>query len=410
MRWPADDDPTGLAPIRSEDLRAASLLPPASGAWRDGDRPGRRRFTALDGFAFESGERLEVVRLAYECWGQLAPDGGNAVLVLHALTGDSHVEGPAGDGHPSPGWWPGLIGPGKPIDTERWFVVAPNMLGGCQGSTGPSSLAPDGREYGARFPHTTVRDQVRAQLRLADLLGVQRFHAVVGGSMGGMHALEWACTAPERTGRLVVLSAPASVDARTIAQNTLQAEVIRLDPGWRDGDYYDEPAGSGPHRGLALARRMAMLGYRAQHELDERFSRSWQSRTRSPGDGGGRYAVESYLDFHGNRFTRRFDANSYITLTRAMSSHDVGRDRGGAEAALAAARMPSLVIGIDSDALFPVETQHRIAAGLPGSRTGDAALVIESDFGHDGFLLELPRVGAAIRAVLEDAPLTGWNE
>lgn len=400
MRWPDHDDSPGLAPILSEDLRSAGLRPPATGAWRDGDPAGERSFATLGAFTFESGGSIPLARIAYETWGTLAPDASNAVLVLHALTGDSHVEGAAGAGHASAGWWPGLIGPGKPLDTDRWFIVAANMLGGCQGSTGPASLDPAGNEYGAAFPRTTIRDQVRAQALLADQLGIERFHAIIGGSMGGMHALEWACMLPERVGRLIVLSAPPRVDAQVIAKNTLQADAIRLDPAWRGGHYYDAAAGHGPHRGLALARRLAMLDYRAQRELDDRFSRSWQSQARAPGDDGGRYAVESYLDFHGNRFTRRFDANSYITLTQAMSSHDIGRDRGGVEAALAGITMPALVIGIDSDSLFPVHAQHRIASGAPGSITGDRAMVICSEFGHDGFLLELPQVGDAIRRVL----------
>lgn len=244
-----------------------------------------------------------------------------------------------------------------------------------------------------------MRDQVRAQALLADHLGIERFAAVIGGSMGGMHALEFSIMHPQRVAKLVVLSAPALLDAQTIAQNTLQADAIRLDPWFHGGRYYDEPAGFGPHRGLALARRLAMLGYRSQTELDDRFGRSWQS-SLAPGEDGGRYAVESYLDFHGNRFTRRFDANSYITLTQAMNSHNVGLGRGGVERALDLVEAETLVVGIDSDSLFPVSSQHRIAAGIRNSFTRDEALVISSPFGHDGFLLEIHHVGDAIRSLL----------
>lgn len=399
MRWSDHDDSPRQGPIGPDDVRTASLRPPATGAWRDDDPPGHRQFAWLGAFDFEAGGSIPLLRLAYETWGELNADASNAILVCHALTGDSHVEGSAGSGHPTAGWWPGLIGPGLPLDTERYFIVAPNMLGGCQGSTGPSSLDAAGEEYGADFPLTSIRDQVRAQALLAEQLGIERFAAVIGGSMGGMHVQEWGVLFPQRTERLVILSAPPLLDAQTIAENTLQADAIRLDPLFHGGRYYDEPAGFGPHRGLALARRLAMLNYRSEHELNDRFGRSWQS-SRAPGDAGGRYAVESYLDFHGNRFTRRFDANSYIVLTTAMNSHNIGRDRGGVERALATIEVPTLVVGIDSDTLFPIETQHRIAAALPNSFTGDRALEIASPYGHDGFLLEIHHVGDAIRSML----------
>ncbi|SJM57567.1 homoserine O-acetyltransferase [Gulosibacter sp. 10] len=399
MQW--SDALYGVRGIeRAAERRSSSAIrPPATGAWLEGDDPGARRFAFAGQFEFEHGGSVPL-RIAYESWGELNEDRSNAVLVLHALTGDSHVEGAVGRGHATPGWWPGLIGPGLPLDTDEWCVIAPNMLGGCQGTTGPASISPDGREWGARFPRTTIRDQVRAQAALADALGIERFAAVVGGSMGGMQALEWGAMLPERVERLVIFSAPPVIDAMTIAQNTLQADAIRLDPAWADGDYYDASAGEGPNRGLALARRLAMLQYRSDTELDNRFGRSWQS-SLAPEDGVGRYAVESYLDFHGNRFTRRFDANSYVTLTSAMNTHDVGRDRGGAEAALGRIEVPALVVGIDSDTLFRIGTQHRIAAGLANSLTGDRAMVIESPFGHDGFLLEMREVGGALRQVLE---------
>ncbi|MDJ1369907.1 homoserine O-acetyltransferase MetX [Gulosibacter molinativorax] len=377
---------------------ASTIRPPATGAWLEGDNPGQRKFVSVGDFEFEHGGSVPV-RIAYETWGELNADASNAVLVLHALTGDSHVEGSVGPGHPTAGWWPGLIGSDQPLDPTKYFIIAPNMLGGCQGTTGPASISPEGTEWGARFPRTTIRDQVRAQALLVDALGIDHLVAVLGGSMGGMHTLEWGVMFGDRVDKLAILSAPPVIDAMTIAQNTLQADAIRLDPGWSDGEYYDAASGDGPNRGLALARRLAMLMYRSDTELDDRFGRSWQSAL-APDQGHGRYAVESYLDFHGNRFTRRFDANSYITLTTAMNTHDVGRDRGGVDAALATIQNETLVVGIDTDTLFRVETQHRIAAGIPNSITGDNAYVIESPFGHDGFLLELPEVSAALARVL----------
>jgi homoserine O-acetyltransferase len=383
------------------EARAQSLVgrAPATGAWREGDPVGDRRFVNIGDVSLESGRVLPSARIAYEQWGELSPARDNAILVLHALTGDSHVVGPAGPGHPSAGWWPGVVGPGLAIDTDRYFVVAPNVLGGCQGSTGPASLAPDRAEWGTRFPFLTIRDQVRAQLAFARELGIERFAAVVGGSMGAMHVLEWAVMAPEAVERIAVLAAPAASSADQIALNSVQIEAIRTDPAFRGGEYYEAPDGEGPTRGLALARRMAMLNYRTAAELNHRFDRSWQSDL-DPLGGDGRFAVESYLDFHGNKFTRRFDANSYIVLTQAMNSHDLGRGRGGAAAALDRVQAASLVLGIDSDRYFPLAGQAEIAARLRHSVHGPEPVLVSSEYGHDAFLIEDAAVGAALTQLL----------
>ncbi|MGN7186599.1 homoserine O-acetyltransferase MetX [Microbacterium enclense] len=396
MDWQISEDTVPSAPVTEADARSLLGRPPATGAWRDGDPVGDRRFASFGSFATENGESLPHVRLAYETWGELSPARDNAVLILHALTGDSHVRGAAGPGHPTAGWWSDLVGPGAAIDTDRWFVVAPNMLGGCQGSTGPASIAPDGYEWASRFPYLTIRDQVAAQALLADALGVAQWYAVVGGSMGGMHALEWAVGLPDRVARAAILSAPPITTADQIALNSVQLDTVRVDPRFAGGEYYDAGDGDGPHRGLALARRMALLNYRSPTELNQRFQRSWQSGV-SPLGRGGRFAVESYLDFHGNKFTRRFDANSYLTLVEAMNSHDVGRDRDGVDDALARVTATTLVLGIDSDRLFPIDGQHRIARGIPRTLDGDEAVVLASDFGHDGFLIETAAVAAHLR-------------
>jgi homoserine O-acetyltransferase len=371
-------------------------LPPASGAWREGDDPGHRRWVRLPApLALEAGGELPDVAIAYETWGELNPDASNAVLVLHALTGDSHVAGPAGDGHATPGWWDPLVGPGRALDPAQWFVVAPNVVGGCQGSTGPASPAPDGRPWGSRFPLVTVRDSVSAEAVLADALGVRRWACVVGGSMGGMRALEWAATEPDRVARLYLLASPAATSADQIAWVAPQLAAIREDPGWHGGDYHHLPAGAGPHRGLGVARRMAHLSYRSPVELATRFGRAAQ-----PGEDpwrGGRYAVESYLDHHAAKLVRRFDAGSYVRLTEMMNSHDVGRGRGGVAAGLAGVRARTLVAGISSDRLYPVEQQEELAAGIPGS--GPMRLV-ESPYGHDGFLIEAAAVGEMLTELL----------
>jgi homoserine O-acetyltransferase len=399
MDWQTPEDAAPSAFVTESQRRRVAGKPPATGAWRVGDDPGDRRFAGIGDLALERGGAIGNVTIAYETWGELAADGSNAILVCHALTGDSHLVGSAGPGHPTAGWWSGLVGPGKVLDTDRYFVVAPNMLGGCQGSTGPASLAPDGSEWGPRFPYLTIRDQVAAQAALSDLLGIDRWALVVGGSMGGMQVLEWGIGHSERVERIAVLAAPPLSSADEIALNSVQAEAIRMDPAFRGGEYYDAEEGEGPHRGLALARRMALLNYRSPTELNDRFERSWQSGI-SPLGGGGRFAVESYLDFHGNKFTRRFDANSYLVLTDAMDSHDVGRDRGGVAAALAGVTAKALVLGIDSDRLFPVAGQEVIAQHLPGNIDGDAPVVISSPFGHDAFLIEDVLVGAEIGRLL----------
>lgn len=401
MEWQTSADTAPSSFITEAQAKTLLGKPPASGAWKESDPVGDRQFAGIGAFTFESGDSLPFVRVAYETWGELTAERDNALLVLHALTGDSHATGPAGRGHATPGWWQGIIGPGKAIDTDRWFVVAPNMLGGCQGTTGPASLAPDGAEWGPRFPFTTIRDQVNAQAALADALGIERWGAVVGGSMGGMQALEWAVMFPDRVERLAVIAAPPYSTADQIALNSVQIEAVRTDPLFRGGQYYDAEDGDGPHRGLALARRMALLNYRSPSELNERFQRAWQSGI-SPLGGGGRFAVESYLDFHGNKFTRRFDANSYLTLVEAMNSHDVGRGRGGLAAALSRVTAHTLVVGIDSDRLFPVEGQEQIAYHVPNTLDGRVPVVIRSDFGHDGFLIEDDAVSTQLRRLLTE--------
>jgi len=396
MDWQTPEDAVPSAFVTESNRRALSAEPPASGAWRPGDDPGHRQFIDIGDVALERGGALPAARIAYETWGELNADASNAVLVLHALTGDSHLTGPAGPGHPTAGWWSGLVGQGQVLDPADWFIVAPNMLGGCQGSTGPASLAPDGTEWGPRFPYLSIRDQVEAQRLFADAIGVSRWAGVIGGSMGGMQALEWAVTHPDRVERVAVLAAPPISSADQIALNSVQNEAIRMDPAFAGGDYYGAPDGAGPHRGLALARRMALLNYRSPTELNDRFERSWQSGL-SPLGGGGLFAVESYLGFHGNKFTRRFDANSYLVLTDAMNSHDIGRDRGGVATALARATARAVVIGIDSDRLFPVAGQRIIARHLPGNIDGDEPVVLESPFGHDAFLIEDALVSEQLR-------------
>ena len=366
----------------------------ATGAWREGASRGSRHSVDIGSFRFEAGGELPEVRVAYETWGTLNAARDNAILVEHALTGDSHVSGPAGPGHPTPGWWHGLIGPGRPLDTDHWFVVSSNVIGGCQGTTGPSSQAPDGRPWGSRFPFVTVRDQVAAEAALADRLGIVVWGAVLGGSMGGMRALEWAVTYPGRVRRCIVLACSAYASAEQIAWCQPQLLAIRQDPDFQGGDYYDRP--QGPELGLGLARRIAHVTYRSELELDTRFGRFAQGEEQPLG-GGGRYAVESYLDHQADKLAARFDANSYVVLTESMNSHDVGRGRGGVQAALRRVTADLVVVAVDSDRLYPPRLSHELA--LAPASSGPAH-VITSEHGHDGFLIEIDQVGAILRETL----------
>jgi homoserine O-acetyltransferase len=316
-------------------------------------------------------------------------------LVEHALTGDSHVVGGAQPGHPTPGWWEGLVGPGLAIDTERWWVVCANVLGGCQGTTGPSSMAPDGRRWGSRFPDITVRDQVTVEAALACSLGVERWAAVIGGSMGGMRALEWAVGHPDKVERLIAVATTAAASAEQMALTAVQALAIRYDPLFAGGDYYDKP-GPGPVAGLGLARRIGHISYRSESELSDRFGRRGQG-AEDPLQGG-RYAVQSYLDYHAAKLAARFDPNSYLVLSRAMDHHDVGRDRGGVAAALGSVKARSTVVAVDSDRLYPPYQQEELAALLPGPANLG---FVRSLYGHDGFLIETEQVGKIISDALE---------
>jgi len=363
---------------------------PATGAWREGDPVGHRAFADLGQLLLDGGQSLPVT-LAYETWGKLDADRSNAVLILHALTGDSHVVGPAGEGHPTPGWWEAVVGPGKAIDTNRYFVVAPNILGGCQGSTGPSSLSPDGAPWGSRFPQVTTRDQAAAEALLADQLGIARFALVVGASQGGQRALEWAVQFPERVARLAVIASNAATTAEQLAFAHTQLLAITADPHFNGGDYYDAAVGQGPAAGLALARQIAHITYRSTAELAARFGRI-QQHAEEPLEGG-RYAVESYLDHAGWKLARRFDANSYVAITRAMMTHDVGRDRGGVVQALGQVSARVLVMGVDSDRLFLPPELEQIAHHV---QRAERIRWISSPHGHDGFLVESDQVSRVL--------------
>ena len=393
------DGPTERAPLSADAL-------PASGAWRPDDPAGARRFLTIAAerpFALEGGGVLRDITLAFETWGTLDADAGNAVLVCHALTGDAHAAGPSGPGQPTSGWWDGLIGSGRGLDPDRYFVVCVNVLGGCQGSTGPSSIeAATGRPYGSRFPIVTIRDMVRTQAAVADHLGIGRWLAVVGGSMGGMQALEWPVIFPDRVGSVVAIATTTSASAQQIAWSSVGRTAIALDPAWRGGDYYDAAPGEGPHRGLALAREVAQITYRTEEVFAGRFGRGVVDPMDDHFTLWQRFDVEGYLDYHGAKLVRRFDANSYLVINRAMDLHDLGRGRGGIDLALRRIRVPSLVMSISSDELYPPPQQQLLRDRLAAQGTPCQYQMIDSPDGHDGFLLETEQVGAPLAAFLAD--------
>ena len=386
---------------------SALLLPPASGAWFETDPVGRRKFFEGGPLKLEAGGELGQFTLAYETWGELNEDGSNAVLILHALTGDSHLSGDVGPGHPTSGWWTDLIGSGAPIDTDRYFVVAPNILGGCQGSTGPASLRPGASSsssdssstkarWGGDFPFVTIRDTVAAEAHLADALGIGTWQMVIGGSLGGMRALEWAAMFPNRVAKLVPVATTAATTADQIAWAHTQLAAIVSDPGFNGGDYYGAAPGEGPTTGLGIARQIAHTTYRSAPELETRFGANAQGG-ENPWSGG-RYAVQSYLQHQGGKFVYRFDANSYKVLTELFMAHDLGRGRGGLDAGLASITAQTLVVAVDSDRLCLPEASEVIARGVPncvGVRT------VRSHRGHDGFLIEFEQFGPLLREFLE---------
>ncbi len=326
-----------------------------------------------DAFVLESGTVLQGVRVTWHSWGRLNNARDNAVVVNHALTGSADVET----------WWPGLLGPGRALDPERDYIVCANVLGSCYGTTGPATIeAATGRPYGSRFPTITVRDMVRLQKRLIDDIGIRSMACVIGGSLGGMLTLEWALLYPDVVRSIVAVAAAASQPAWAIGWSEAQRQAIYADPDWRGGDYSQERP---PRAGLAAARAMAMLSYRHWGEFQSRFGR----RRRADGV----YEAQSYLRHHGETFIDRFQASSYVTLTRAMDTFDVGAGRGGCPKALAGIRVPVLLASVDSDLLYPVDEQAFLARHIPAAEH----VVLRSPHGHDGFLIETDSLNAFVR-------------
>ncbi len=411
MQQPAADRPAARPTTRRP-------LPPAAGSagiaetrsftFGSADRPPR----------LESGASLGPVTIAYETYGELAPDGGNAILACHALSGDAHAAGWSTDPNaPSAvdgvgadekgvrprgglGWWDGMIGPGKAFDTRKYFVICSNVLGSCRGSTGPASPDPrTGRPYGSRFPLVTVGDMVNAQRELLRHLGVERLLAVAGGSLGGSQALQWALAYPELVRGCIAIATTARLPAMGIGFNEIGRQAIMADPNWRGGDYYD---GVPPARGLAVARMVGHVTYLSDQSMAEKFGRRLQGKERYSYDLTPEFEVESYLRYQGASFVGRFDANSYVVVTRAIDYHDLAAQFGGGslERAFARARARFLVLSFSSDWLYTPAQSRELVGALEANGADVTYRNLRSSYGHDAFLLEEARQTSLIRPFL----------
>ncbi|WP_181194011.1 homoserine O-acetyltransferase MetX [Corynebacterium wankanglinii] len=336
----------------------------------------------------EAGAVIQDAHIAYRRWGVPRGDlaGKNNILIVeHALTGDSNASG----------WWCEAVGPGKALDTDEWCVICTNALGSCYGSTGPASDHPDGGVWGSRFPAITMRDMVHAERAFLQQLGISRVHAIIGGSMGGARTLEWTLLYPEEVDYALVLAVSARASAWQIGIQTAQITSITHDPDWQGGDYHG--TGRSPDAGLAAARRIAHLTYRGELEIDERFGTAAQPGENPLGpfrEDGQRFAVQSYLEHQGAKLTQRFDAACYVTLTEALNRHDVGRGRGGLNKALASSTVPTMIVGVDTDILYPYHQQEHLSRNLGNLL---AMSKLSSPVGHDAFLVEARQMDRILR-------------
>ncbi len=359
--------------------------------------------SALDPFVFENGQKLSSVTTAYEVYGKLNAARDNVILVEHGLTGSSHAAGRYSWENRRAGYWDRLIGPGRLFDTERYCVLAPNALGGCRGSTGPASGDPlTGQPFGMTFPLVTVRDMVRAQKRLIDHLGIQRIHLVVGGSMGGMQAFEWAVTYPDIVRAIAPIASSARTTAQAIAFNECMRRAIMLDPNWRRGEYYD---GQPPVNGLALARMIGTITYLSDHVMEEMFGRKPDAEANALEHSlNMRFDVERYLHDEGEKLVKRFDANSYLYVSRAIDLHDISRGYRSLEDAYGRISARVLLIGIQSDILFYPTRVRRLNEHLQRAGVRSVYAEIESEYGHDAFLVEQEKLVPPLESFLATLP------
>lgn len=357
-----------------------------------------------EGFLLESGERLPQIVVAYERYGELAPDGRNVVYVCHALTGDAHVAGYRSEDPKSAGWWQGLIGPGCGLDTDKYQVVCANVLGGCSGTTGPTSINPaTGKPYGNSFPLLHMKDAVRVERLLLEQLGVKHLAAVIGGSLGGMRALEWGINHSDFVDRVIAIASGASLSPQALAFDIIQREEIEDDPDFRNGDYLAH--GTVPARGLSRARQIGHVTYLSSQTMAAKFGRDTRE-TPIPGVQSrfsSHFEVESYLNYQGQKLVDRFDAMSYLLVSRMLNVYDPAKEYGGLDRAFAQSSCQFLVVSISTDWLFPPEQQLELVRTLMAARHRVSYLRLDSPFGHDAFLIdsEVPKLARAVRAFLE---------
>ena len=379
--------------------------PDATSRAREADAPRNSlvaRFGADRPLKLDAGVELSPFQIAYKTYGTLNAERSNAVLICHALTGDHHVASPNPVTGKS-GWWETLIGPGKPIDTERYFIICPNVLGGCMGSTGPASTNPKtGKPWGLEFPVITIRDMVRAQAMLLDELKIESLFTVAGGSMGGMQVLQWAASFPKRVFSALPIACATRHSAQNIAFHEVGRQAVMADPEWRQGRYFGE--GTSPRRGLAVARMGAHITYLSDAALHRKFGRKFQDRENPTFSFDADFEVESYLRHQGSSFVERFDANSYLYLTRAMDYFDLAADYNGVVAnAFRGAETRFCVVSFTSDWLFPTPESRAIVHALNASGARVSFAEIVTDKGHDAFLLEEPELFAIVRGFLDGA-------
>ncbi|MGI6368801.1 MAG: homoserine O-acetyltransferase MetX [Anaerolineae bacterium] len=346
----------------------------------------------------DCGRTLSPITQVYETYGQLSPQRDNAILIFHALTGDAHAAGYHERTDRRPGWWDIMIGPGKAIDTDRYFVICANVLGGCKGTTGPGSVNPQtGAPYGLDFPILTLSDMVRAQERLVTHLGIERLFSVVGGSMGGMMALDWALRYPDRVASVVAIASTARFPAQGIAFNEVGRQAIMADPDWRHGDYY---GGRSPEAGLAVARMIAHITYLSNTQMHNKFGRRLQDRDQLGYNFGTEFQVESYLRYQGNAFVRRFDANTYLYISKAIDYFDITNGKGSLVEALEEYRAETLVVSFSSDWLLSTEQSRELVRALQANGVPTTFMEITSDYGHDAFFLPNPELSHAVNRFL----------
>ena len=351
-----------------------------------------------DELPLQSGAYIGPVTIAYETYGVLNEKRSNVILICHALSGDSHVAGHPGIDGQKPGWWDAAVGPGLAIDTNRYYVICSNVLGGCAGSTGPSSINPaTGKPYGLTFPIITVADMVEAQRRLLDALGIHDLVAVIGGSLGGMQALQWSVSYPDRVRSAVVLASTARVSAQSIALNEVPRQAIYADPNWNLGNYYE---GKAPSAGLSLARMVGHISYLSEQSMRSKFGRRLRGRQSYGFDFTPEFQVETYLRHHGNQFTERFDTNTFLYLTKAIDYFDLSFGLPGLADAFRSVTTRFLVLSFSSDWLYPPAQSEELVRVLLKNDVDATYLEIQSDYGHDAFLLEVDRLADLMRGFI----------